>query len=90
MARTKDGAPKKKRKNIVQLMMFGNEDKPDLKPEQINSSKWETFKYLFGHRFGTVVALNLLTCIFAIPAVAVIVLSYMNIAVSNGLIPYSA
>ena len=89
MAR-KDGTTKKKRKNIVQLMMFGNEDKPDLKPEQINSSKWETFKYLFGHRFGTIVALNLLTCIFAIPAIVVIVISYMNVAVSNGLIPYSA
>lgn len=89
MAR-KDGTTKKKRKNIVQLMMFGNEDKPDLKPEQINSSKWETFKYLFGHRFGTIVALNLLTCIFAIPAIVVIVMSYMNVAVSNGLIPYSA
>ena len=33
-------AEKKKRKGFVHKMMFGNEDKPDLTPEQLNMSKW--------------------------------------------------
>lgn len=80
----------KKKKNIVQRMMFGNENKPDLTPEHMKMSKWAMFKYLFFHRFGTMVALNLLTCLFAVPAVLIYVLFYLNISVSNGLIPYSA
>ncbi len=80
----------KKKRNIVQRMMFGNENKPDLTPERMKMSKWAMFKYLFFHRFGTMVALNLLTCLFAIPAVLVYVLFFMNISVANGLIPYSA
>ena len=83
-------AEKKKKKNLVQRMMFGDENKPDLTPEQSRLSKFGMFKELFFHRFRTMVALNLLTCIFAIPVVLVLVLFYMNIAVSNGLIPYSS
>lgn len=87
MAKTTE---KKKRKNIVQRMMFGNENKPDLTPEQMNMSKWAMFKYLFFHRFGTLVALNLLTCIFAIPGIAVMLLFYLNSTVNQGFIPYSS
>lgn len=81
---------KKKRKNFVQRMMFGNENKPDLTPERMKMSKWAMFKYLFFSRFGTMVALNMLTALFALPAVGVIILFYLNITVSNGYIPYSA
>ncbi len=87
MAKT---AEKKKRKNIVQRMMFGNENKPDLTPERMKMSKWAMFKYLFFHRFGTMVALNMLTALFAVPAVLVIILFYMNVTVNSGLIPYSS
>ncbi|MCM1368596.1 MAG: hypothetical protein NC184_07295 [Roseburia sp.] len=81
---------KKKQNGFVRRMMFGNENKPDLTAEQMNMSKWAMFKYLFFHRFGTMVMLNLLTCIFAIPAVIVVLLFYSNITVNNGLIPYSS
>lgn len=81
---------KKKKNGFVRRMMFGNENKPDLTPEQMSMSKWAMFKYLFFHRFGTMIALNLLTCIFAVPAVVVILLFYTNISVNNGLIPYSS
>lgn len=83
-------AEKKKRKNFVQRMMFGNENKPDLTPERMKMSKWAMFKYLFFSRFGTMVALNMLTAIFALPAVGVMILFYLNITVNNGFIPYSA
>lgn len=87
MAKT---AEKKKRKNIVQRMMFGNENKPDLSPEHMQMSKWSMFKYLFFRRFGTMVALNMLTALFAVPAVLVIILFYLNISVNSGIVPYSA
>ena len=82
--------PKKKKKGIVQRMMFGDDSKPDLTPEKMNTSKWAQFKYLFFNRFGTMVALNLLTFLFALPAVAVLVLFYMNKTIANGFIPYSS
>lgn len=88
-SKAKKPANKKKKMNFVQRMMFGDDDKPDITPEQSKLSKWGMFKELFFHRFGTMVALNLLTCIFALPAVAVIFLFYMNIRVNSGLIPYS-
>lgn len=84
------GEKKKKKGNIVRRMMFGNENKPDFTPEQSNMSKWAMFKFLFFNRFGTMVALNLLACIFAIPAVIVVILFTMNIRISDTLIPYSA
>ncbi len=80
----------KKKSNIVRRLMFGNENKPDLTPEQTNMSKWAMFKYLFFNRFGTMVALNLLSAIFAIPGIIVVVLFYMNMRISDGLIPYSS
>ena len=91
MAKDKDRpAGKKKRKGIVQRMMFGNDQKPDLTPEQMNMSAWETFKYLFFHRFGTMAALSLLTALFAVPLVLIIVIFQMNVTINNGFIPYSS
>ena len=81
---------KKKKKGIVHKMMFGNEDKPDLSAEQLNMSKWAMFKFLFFSRFGTMVLLNLLTLLFALPAAAVMLLFYMNSAVASILIPFSS
>ncbi|MCH5165611.1 MAG: hypothetical protein J1G01_04345 [Clostridiales bacterium] len=80
---------KKKKKGIVQRMMFGDDTKPDLTPERMKMSKWAMFKFLFFHRFGTMVLLNILTALFAIPAVLVILLFYMNTAIASGYIPYS-
>lgn len=81
---------KRKKQSIVQRMMFGNENKPDLTPEKANMGKWAMFKFLFGHRIGTMAALNLLSVIFAIPAIFVILMFEMNIAGNNTYIPYSA
>lgn len=81
---------KKKKKGLVQRMMFGNDDKPDLTPERAKMSKWAIFKHLFFHRFGTMVLLNILTLLFALPAIAVVLLFYMNKAVAAGYIPYSS
>ncbi len=86
----KTGGEKKKRKGIVQRMMFGNDNKPDLTPEQMNTSKWALFKYLFGSRFGTMIALNMLTLLFAVPGIIVGVLFYLNIGGINTYIPYSS
>lgn len=85
----KSNEKKKKRVGIVQRMMFGDENKPDITPEQMKMSAWEQFKDLLFRRFGTMVLLNLLTCIFAIPGVLVILLFYMNRTVGNNLVPYS-
>ncbi len=81
---------KKKKKSLVQRMMFGNDNKPDLTPEQMQMSAWGMFKYLFFRRFGTMVALNLLTLLFALPAIAVILLTFMNVTISNSMIGYSS
>lgn len=81
---------KKKKKTFVQRMMFGNEDKPDLTPEQLNMSKWAMFKFIFFGRFGTMVLLNLLMLLFALPGIAVMLLFYLNSSVAAGFIPYSS
>lgn len=81
---------KKKKKGIVHKMMFGDEDKPDVTPEQLNVSKWAKFKEIFLGRFGTMVLLNLLTLLFALPAIAVMLLFYLNSTVASGYIPYSS
>lgn len=86
----KEAGKKKKRQGIVQRMMFGNDNKPDLTPERMQMSKWAMFKYLFFSRFGTMVLLNVLTALFALPAVAVMVLFYLNISVAGGYVPYSS
>ncbi|MDE6200715.1 MAG: hypothetical protein K2M47_02380 [Clostridiales bacterium] len=83
-------AEKKKKKGIVHKMMFGNEDRPDLTPEQLNMSKWAMFKFIFINRFGTTVLLNILTMLFALPAIAVMLLFYLNSSVAAGFIPYSS
>ncbi len=88
MAKTE--TEKKKRKGIVQRMMFGNDNKPDLTPERMQMSKWAMFKYLFFNRFGSMVLLNLLTLLFALPAIAVMVLFYLNSTIASGYIPYSS
>lgn len=80
----------KKKKGIVQRMMFGDDTKPDLTPERSKMSKWDLFKHLFFHRFGTMVFLNLLMVLFALPAIAVIALFYINSSVAESFIPYSA
>ena len=95
MAKNKVGSektekPEKKKVGFVHRMMFGDENKPDVTPEQTNLSKWGMFKELFFHRFGTMVALNILVVLFAVPAVAVIVIVYMNNALSGAMIPYSS
>ncbi len=71
-------------------MMFGNDDKPDLTPERASMTKWALFKFLFFRRVGTMVLLNILTLLFALPAILVIFLFYMNKAVAAGFIPYSS
>lgn len=81
---------KKKRKGIVHKMMFGNEDRPDVTPEQLNMSKWAMFKFIFFGRFGTTVLLNILTLLFALPAIAVMLLFYLNKTVAAGFTPYSS
>ncbi|MCH5160433.1 MAG: magnesium transporter [Clostridiales bacterium] len=87
----KDGPTgKKKKQGIVQRMMFGNDQKPDLTPEQMNMTAMETFSYLFFHRFGTMAAISLLASIFAIPLIVVMVLFQMNITINNGFIPFSS
>ncbi|MDE5562238.1 MAG: hypothetical protein K2J01_01675 [Clostridiales bacterium] len=83
-------AEKTKRKGIVHKMMFGNEDRPDITPEQLNMSKWAMFKNIFFGRFGTTVLLNLLTLLFALPAIAIMLLFYLNSSVAAGFIPYSS
>lgn len=83
-------AEKKKRKGIVHKMMFGNEDRPDLTPEQLNMSKWAMFKFIFFGRFGTTVLLNILTLLFALPMLGVMLLFYLNSSVAAGYIPYSS
>ena len=91
MAKDKNkSTEKKKRKGIVQRMMFGDDQKPDITPEQMNMSSWETFKFLFFHRFGTMAALSLLSTIFAIPMVAVILIFAMNLSGNYALIPFSS
>lgn len=90
MAKKGEQPQKKKRTGIVQRMMFGDADKPDLTAEQLEMSKWALFKYLFSHKFGTLVLLNLLTLIFALPGIVVIVLFYLNSTIANGFIPYSS
>ena len=81
---------KKKKKGFVQRLMFGDDTKPDITPESMNMTKWQMFKNLFFGRFGTMVLLNMLTLLFALPAIVVIVLFYLNTAVAAGYIPYSA
>lgn len=88
MAKTE--ATKKKKKGLVERMMFGDDTKPDLTPERAQMSKWAMFKFLFFGRFGTMVLLNLLTALFALPAAAVMVLSYLNSTVAASYVPYSS
>ena len=91
MAKSKNTAePKKKKVGFVHKMMFGDENKPDITPEQANISKWAMFKELFFSRIGTMVVLNILVVLFALPAIAIIVLVYMNRSVSGSFIPYSS
>ncbi|MCH5351606.1 MAG: hypothetical protein J1F39_06540 [Clostridiales bacterium] len=92
MANNKVSSEKTQKKKVgfVHKMMFGDENKPDVTPEQMHLSKWGMFKDLFFGRFGTMVALNMLVALFALPAVAVIVLVFWNKTLSGAMIPYSA
>lgn len=85
-----DDVTQKNKKGIVKRLMFGNEDKPDVTPEQLKLSKWEAFKFLLFGRFGTMVTLNLLTLVFALPMIVFMLMFYLNKIVAAGYIPYSS
>ena len=78
-----------KNKGIGELALVGQLT-PEALTERMSVSKWELFKSLFFNKFGTMVLLNLLTALFAIPAAVVIVLFYLNTTIALGLVPYSA
>lgn len=78
-----------KNKRIGELAVNGQAT-PESLNARMNVSKFELFKSIFFNKFGTMVLLNLLTALFAIPAAIVIVLFYLNTTIALGLVPYSA
>lgn len=83
--------PNNPSENIRKKTLF---ERADLCGQALESpqteSKWALFKAVFFNKFGTMVGLNLLTALFALPGAAVIVLFYVNSTVATSLLPYSA
>ncbi|HEY8444089.1 MAG TPA: hypothetical protein VIL24_04765 [Clostridia bacterium] len=57
------------RKGWLYRWTMGRDDNPDFTLEDLPSNRWEVFKDVLFNRFGTLVKINLLMIIFALPAV---------------------
>lgn len=75
--------------NIVERIVMGDPDKPDLEPGAVSASKWTLFKETFMGRFGSMVITNLLTAIFFLPGIVVAIYFYTLKASIGSLLPYS-
>lgn len=81
-------ATEKKKKSLVDRMIYDSVSS-DFSPAPAHESRWTMFKNIFFGKFGTIVLLNILTLVFALPAVAVMVLFFFNNAAAAMYIPYS-
>ncbi len=81
-------AEKKIKKSLSDVMVFDSSELPVA--DMRGLSKWDLFKHLFIGKIGTMVILNLLTLLFALPALADIVIFTMTGTFANSYVPYSA
>lgn len=82
-------AAKKSQRGLYGRLSVGVDNAAQSLPDQVGLPKWGLFKDLFFGKIGTMVVLNLLTLIFALPAIAVIFIYTMKGTMVGAFIPYS-
>jgi len=79
-----------KGKGLVYRLTMGRDDRPDFDVSKLPSNRFQLFKDVFFTRFGALVKINLLVMLFALPAIAIILIFTMFlIPIHIGTLPYS-
>ncbi|HEY8424141.1 MAG TPA: hypothetical protein VIL23_05230 [Clostridia bacterium] len=68
---------------------MGRDDNPDFTLEDLPGNRWEVFKDVLSNRFGTLVKINLLMILFALPAIVWYYLSLRARSISGTYINYT-
>lgn len=79
-----------KGKGLVYRLTMGRDDLPDFTPSKLPGTRWAQFKDIFRNRFGALVKVNLLTLLFALPAIAWFVIVTLLKQVDGNMVPYSS
>lgn len=78
------------KKGFIYRLTMGKDNQPDFTPNKLPGTRWAVFKDVFRMRTGALLKINLLVLLFALPAIAwVVVISLMK-SVDSALIPYSS
>lgn len=78
------------KKGFLYRWTMGRDDNPDFTLDDLPGNRWQVFKDVLSNRFGTLVKINLLMILFALPAIVWYVLSLRARAASGMFINYSA
>jgi hypothetical protein len=78
------------RKGLLYRWTMGRDDNPDFTLDDLPGNRWEVFKDVLFNRFGTLVKINLLMILFALPAIVWYYLSLNARSISGMFINYTA
>ncbi len=78
------------RKGLIYRLTMGKDNLPDFTPNRLPGSRWAVFKDVFTNRIGAMAKVSLLCVLFAIPAIAWIVIMALVKAADGTMIPYSS
>lgn len=78
------------KKGLIYRLTMGKDNLPDFTPNKLPGSRWAVFKDVFTNRLGAMAKVSLLSVLFAIPAIAWIVIMSLVKAADGTIIPYSS
>lgn len=77
------------KKGLIYRLTMGKDNLPDFTPDKLPGTRFQVFKDVFFNRLGAMVKINLLVLLFALPAIAWVVIMNMVKQVDCTIIPYS-
>lgn len=77
------------KKGLIYRLTMGKDNLPDFTPDKLPGTRFQVFKDVFFNRIGAIVKINLLVLLFALPAIAWVVIVNMLKTVDGSLLPYN-
>lgn len=77
------------KKGLIYRLTMGKDNLPDFTPDKLPGTRFKVFKDVLFNRIGALVKINLLVLLFALPAIAWVVIVNMMKQVDGTLVPYS-
>lgn len=77
------------KKGLIYRLTMGKDNLPDFTPDKLPGTRFQVFKDVFKNRLGAIVKINLLVLLFALPAIAWVVIVNIMKSMDGLLLPYS-